>query len=294
MDIYFRPNENEGKEDLSDAESGEENENLTEVGSVENEEEDAIEEEIVIEDEPVRRSPRNNIGIPPHKYMSNNFWYQADHGNITDEPKTFKGAISAIDADNWLQAMKEELYSIQDNNTWELTELPHGRKPIGSKWVFKRKMNENGETVRYKARLVAQGFSQKFGVDYDEVFAPVVRSTTLRLLLSVAGSRGYKVRQYDVKTAFLNGILNEEIYMRQPPGFQNGNKVYKLKKSLYGLKQAARVWNQTLHESLVKNQFQKNETDKCLYMYDCNEQRVFMLIHVDDILVASDNEILMQ
>lgn len=127
-----------------------------------------------------------------------------------------------------------------------------GRKPIGSKWVFKVKYDENGTVTKYKARLVAKGFTQKYGVDYDEVFAPVARSTTLRVLLCVAGERDYFVKHFDVKTAFLNGDLKEEIYLKAPPGFKSGSKVFRLNKSLYGLKQAARGWNQALHSSLIE------------------------------------------
>lgn len=186
--------------------------------------------------------------------------------------------------------MKEELNSIEENNTWILCDLPHGRKAIGSKWVFKNKLNENGNVERRKARLVAQGFSQKFGVDYDEVFAPVARNTTLRLLLSVAGTRNYTVNHYDIKTAFLNGKLEEEIYMKQPPGFQNGGKVYRLKKSLYGLKQAARVWNNTLHEALTEQGCKQNEIDKCLYVRKQQGKVCYLLVHVDDLLVATNDK----
>ena len=284
LDVYFSDSY-EGEEYFFNAENDEEEENL-------------VDEENLLLNEPTRRSPRDNFGVLPDKYKSNNFLlYHVKHNNITtimDEPKTFNQATHSISSDEWLQAMREVLNSIHENRTWELTDLPHDRKAIGSKWVFKRKTNENGETVRHKARLVAQGFSQKFGIDYDEVFAPVARSTTMRMLLSVAGVRGYKVRQYDVKTEFLNGILDEEIYLKQPQGFQEGNKVYKLKKGLYGLKQAARVWNQTLHESLIRNAFKQSETDKCLYIYCENDQLIFVLIHVDDILVTSNNEHLMQ
>lgn len=199
FDVYFRyPNENDGDEYFINEESDQEEENLIEQenlitneltkgspreAELDEKEEDPVEEENLIIDEPTRRSPRDNIGVPPEKYKSNNFLsYQVQHKKETtnmDEPKTFIQATHSNDADEWLKAMKEEFNSIQENVTWELTELPNDRKSVGSKWVFKRKTNEKGETVRYKARLVAQGFSQKFGIDYDEVFAPVARSTTI-------------------------------------------------------------------------------------------------------------------
>jgi hypothetical protein len=146
------------------------------------------------------------------------------------------------------------------------------------------------DNIRRKARLVAQGFSQKFGVNYDEVFAPVAKTTTLRLLLSIAGKRNYAVRQYDVKTAFLNGNLEEEVFMRQPPGITNDRRVLRLRKSIYGLKQAAKVWNETLNDILLKNHFIRNEFDKCLYIRETNNNTTYVLVHVDDLLVAGSNE----
>lgn len=149
--------------------------------------------------------------------------------------------------------MEEELEAIERNDTWELTNLPEGARAIGSKWVYKLKRNQDGNIETFKARLVVQGFSQKFGIDYDEIFAPVARSTTMRLLLSIAGKRNYGVYHYDIKTAFLNGKLDQEIFLKPPLGIEHEGKVYKLKKSLYGLKQAAFVWNCTLHKALEKN-----------------------------------------
>lgn len=153
------------------------------------------------------------------------------------------------DKDKWIYAMKDEIKSLKENGTWELCELPADRKAIGCKWLFKIKTDENGNIDRYKARLVAQGFSQKFGTDYDQVFAPVVKQTTFRLLLSIASTKNLIVKHLDVNTAYLNGILSETIYMtiymKQPPGFiEEGEEhlVCILKKSLYGLKQAGRCW----------------------------------------------------
>lgn len=244
------------------------------------------EEEPEIEEVPVapRRSARANKGVPP-AYLND---YVAVTGEESYEPKSYADAMKAVDSKEWLESMKEELESIERNQTWELTDLPQGRKAIGSKWVFKKKFDDNGKVVRRKARLVAQGFSQKYGIDYDEVFAPVARSTTFRMLMSVSGAKKYLVKQYDIKTAFLNGNLDEEIYLKPPPGSDEKEKVYRLKKSLYGLKQSARVWNQTLHESLVKNGCKQNETDNCLYSLASGGDIVHLLIHVDDILAATN------
>lgn len=234
-----------------------------------------------------RRSTRQNLGKMPEKLRDYRMY--CIKNEKTSEPLNYKEATNCEESEQWLTAMNTELAGIEKNETWELTELPEGRKAIGSKWVFKVKKDEHGKEI-FKARLVAQGFTQRFGIDYDEVFAPVTRDTTFRLLLSVAGTRNYIVSQYDIKTAFLNGKLEEEIYLQQPPGFRRGDKVYRLKKSLYGLKQAANVWNKTLHESLIRNGCTQNETDKCLYKKEQNGMVCYIIIHVDDMLTATNNE----
>jgi hypothetical protein len=140
--------------------------------------------------------------------------------------------------------MHEELQNFEQNKVWVLVPPPPECHPIGTKWVFKNKQSEDGVVVRNKARLVAQGFCQKEGVDFEETFAPVARIEAIRMLLAYAASKGFKLYQMDVKSAFLNGYIEEEVYVRQPPGFENpkySNHVYKLHKSLYGLKQAPRA-----------------------------------------------------
>ena len=256
---------------------------------VEDDEESEVEEE---NHETLRRSTRSNFGNPP-AYLENYVTYKADESR---DPRNFKEAMESANKIEWKKAMELELETIEENNTWELTELPKGKQLVGSKWVFKTKhgSGENEGEVKHKARLVAQGFSQKFGVDYDEVFAPVARSVTFRLLLSIAGERNYKVQQYDVKSAFLNGILEEEIYLKPPPGSNVGNLVYRLRKSLYGLKQSARVWNQTLHETLEVYGCKQNSTDNCLYSWKEGDNVCYLLVHVDDILVAGNDETAMK
>ena len=211
--------------------------------------------------------------------------------NVTSfEPTTYTQAISCSDKQHWIQAMNEELQSIENNDTWSLVDLPKGRTAIGSKWVFKTKVNDEGKVTRFKARLVAQGFTQKFGIDYDEVFAPVARPSTFRTLLSVAGKQNLSVMQYDVKTAFLNGSLDEEIYLKPPQGSSITNKVYKLNKALYGLKQAARKWNEALHECLIKLNFIQSKHDNCLYIFKNGYDTCFLIIHVDDMLISSKHK----
>jgi hypothetical protein len=242
--------------------------------------------EAVEDVQPLRRSNRGNFGIPPAKYG-----YLCS-GEI-NEPKGFKEAIASPQSKEWLHAMDEEVKSIKECKVWDLVDLPKDRKAIGCKWVFKVKKDENGNVSRYKARLVAKGFSQKYGVDYDEVFAPVVRSTTFRTLLSIAGNRNYRVKHYDVKTAFLNGNIEEEIFMKQPEGYEEGDKVCFLRKGLYGLKQAARQWNKEIDKVLKKSGYSQSAHDPCLYCIDRDNSTNYILIHVDDILMASDCEELM-
>ncbi|RVW64469.1 Retrovirus-related Pol polyprotein from transposon RE2 [Vitis vinifera] len=158
------------------------------------------------------------------------------------DPITFQEAIKDL---KWHKAMNEEIGSIEKNNSWELVELPKGQKSIGVKWVYKTKLNKDGGVDKYKARLVAKGYKQEFGVDYKEVFAPVAKLDTIRFVLSMAAQKSWSIHQLDVKSAFLHGELEEEVYIDQPPGYvKQGyeNQVYKLKKALYGLKQAPRAW----------------------------------------------------
>ena len=160
--------------------------------------------------------------------------------NINDEPKTFSEAMASRDAAFWKEVVNDEMDSIMFNNTWVLVDFPKGSKPIGSKWVFRKKYNSDGSLQTFKARLVVKDFTQKEGIDYFDTYAPVARITSIRILFSLTSIFKLHVHQMDVKTAFLNGDLKEEVYMEQSEGFVltgNKNKVCKLVKSLYGLKQ---------------------------------------------------------
>jgi transposase InsO family protein len=265
------PNESqsEGEDDYGSAESDSESSNSE-----------------ASEDEQPRRSNRQNLGQIPARFNDFQMYSVASE----EDPNSFKQAMESADADEWKIAIKEELDAIESNGTWELVDLPAGRKAIGSKWVFKTKRNDEGNPVKRKARCVAQGFSQKYGIDYLDVYAPVARNVSLRMMLSTAGRKKLIVKQYDVKSAFLNGDLQEEIFMKPPPGTNYNGKVCKLVKSLYGLKQAANVWNAKLHESLVKRGCVQNETDNCLYLYTSGGESVHLLAHVDDILAATSSE----
>lgn len=214
--------------------------------------------------------------------------------NAIVEPKNLNDVLHDPYKDEWLEAMRDEMDSMHKNKTWELVELPPDRKAIGNKWVFTVKTNFNGEIEKFKARFVAQGFSQKFGVDYDEIFAPVVNKTTFRILLSIASRMKLKVHQFDVKTAFLNGVIQETIYMKQPPGFVvkgQEHLVCSLKRSIYGLKQAANSWNEAINEILLTFGFKRSTTDNCLYFKRFDDGNwCIILIYVDDILITATDE----
>ena len=175
-----------------------------------------------------------------------------------DEPKTF---VEAKDEGTWRHAMDEEMSSIISNNTWRLVDLPAGHKAIGLKWVYKLKRDANGDIQKHKARLVAKGYVQRQGIDFEEVFAPVARLESVRVLLAIAAPRGWEVHHMDVKSAFLNGELAEEVYVRQPEGFidtNNAQAVLKLRKALYGLRQAPRAWNIKLDSALAALGFERS------------------------------------
>jgi hypothetical protein len=177
------------------------------------------------------------------------------------------------------------------NGTWEIVKLPPGKRAIGSRWFMKVKYNADGSLDRYKARLVAKGYSQRPGFDFKETFAPTVRYSTIRIILAIAALEDLELRSIDISHAYLNGHLEEEIYMQQPEGFEVGGPefVCKLNKSLYGLKQAGRVWNKTLRSVLSSIGFQQVKSDHGLYIFQRDGVRIFMPVFVDDITLAGNN-----
>nr|KYP55753.1 Retrovirus-related Pol polyprotein from transposon TNT 1-94 [Cajanus cajan] len=182
------------------------------------------------------------------------------------EPKTFKQALSNS---TWSAAMQIEYNALLRNGTWSLVRLPPSRTAIGCKWVFRVKENPDGTVQKYKAHLVAKGFNQQFGFDYNETFAPVIKPVTLRLILTLALTHHWPLQQLDINNAFLNGTLDEEVYMTQPPGFETSDKkfVCKLHKAIYGLKQAPRAWFEKLKLTLLQFNFQASKCDPSLFVY---------------------------
>lgn len=218
-------------------------------------------------------------------------------GFVESVPLTVEEAKESDDWHNWKGAMQEEFSSLIANNTWSLIELPRNKNLVDCKWIFKIKRNDHGNIVRYKARLVARGFTQVKGFDYGETYAPVTRLSTFRVLLVIANQFGLHVHQMDVTCAFLQGDLKEEIYMKQPIGFEHSNKnlVCKLNKAIYGLKQSSKCWNVRFHNFVVnKLGFRRSLSDYCLYIKVVNKIKCFILIYVDDIILASNDLVDMQ
>ena len=192
-------------------------------------------------------------------------------------------------SDKWRDATTLEYNTLIDNGTWEIVDLPPGEKAIGSGWVFKVKHNEDGSIERFKARFVAKGYSQCPGLDYTESFAPTFCPATLCIIMALAASEDLELCSVDITSAFTNGDLDEEIYMKQPEGFHVGSpkQVCRLRKSLYGLKQSARQWNKKLHSVLTELGLKCIESDRSVYIYSNGEVRIIVPIYIDDITLAS-------
>jgi hypothetical protein len=186
--------------------------------------------------------------------------------------------------------MHEELENFERNQVWELVDPPPGCKLIGTKWAWKNKEGEKGEVVRNKSRLVAQGFSQKEGINYDETFAPVARLEAIRIILAFSVANGFKLHQMDVKSAFLNGVLEEEVYVRQPPGFESEKyPQYMLRKALYGLKLAPRAWYGRLKGFLFERGFEMGKVDQTLFLLRQSRDILIVQVYVDDIVFGGSS-----
>lgn len=207
------------------------------------------------------------------------------------EPQSYAEAIKSPDSEVWSRAIKEEMDSLIENNTWSLVDLPTNRRAIDNRWVFKIKYKSNGDIDRYKARLVVKGFTQKYGIDYQETFCPVVKFSSIRMILATAANEKLILKQFDIKTAFLYGELDEEIYMKQPVGFNdNSGKVCRLHRSLYGLKQASRCWNKKFTDFLHSFGLSASKADPCVFIARKDQKVMILAIWTDDGMIAVSNE----
>ena len=261
------------------------------VESEKEESEQEIEEQL----EPLRWLQRTKR--PPVRYGIDEFTNTANVTNQanyqvakTEEPKTIDDALNSDHSQEWKGAADSEYSSLMENQTWDLVKLPEGHSIVGGKWVFRVKYDGNGKVNCFKGRLVAQGFSQRHGVDYEEIFSPVVYLSSIRTLLAFAAKKKLHVHQMDVVSAFLNGDLKEEIYMKQPPGYvQLGkeNLVCKLRKSIYGLKQSPRCWNQKLCDHLKSLGFKESGADSCVFIKNESNNLKIIAVYVDDLILIA-------
>ncbi|RVW64339.1 Retrovirus-related Pol polyprotein from transposon RE1 [Vitis vinifera] len=200
----------------------------------------------------------------------------------------------ALQHPEWRKAVNEEIQALQKNDTWKIMKLPQGKRPVGCKWVFNVKYKADGRIDRYKARLVAKGFTQTYGIDFQETFAPVAKLNTIRVLLSLAANLDWNLHQLDVKNAFLNGDLEEEVYMEIPSGLKlssSNDLVCKLQKSLYGLKQSPRAWFERFTKVIKGEEFSQGQSDHTLFIKRSPGGKITVLIvYVDDIIVTGNDE----
>lgn len=241
------------------------------------------------EDEPISKRLRDRTILHNSKFDD---YVMAAHDFVSqiETPTTYSEAVTSKGKHQWNIAMKSEIKSLQENQTWEMADLPRGSKALPSKWVYKVKTNPDGSIDKFKARLVIKGFRQREGIDYNETFSPVAKLGTIRAILSIAASQNLHLSQFDVSTAFLYGHLEESIFMKQPEGFDDGSKkVCKLRRSLYGLKQAPRCWNRRFGSFLLKLSLKPSESDPCLYMRVNGGKKLILALYVDDGLVAASD-----
>ncbi|GJR80951.1 retrotransposon protein, putative, ty1-copia subclass [Tanacetum coccineum] len=241
------------------------------------------------EEAPVRRSERPHRA--PNRLCLNVEVEEHSLGDL-NEPANYKAAMLDQESNKWLDAMNAEMQSMKDNQVWRLVDLPPNGKTVGSKWLFKKKTDMDGNVHTYKARLVAKGFTQTYGVDYEETFSPVADIRAIRILIAIAAFYDYEIWQMDVKTAFLNGYLDEDIYMVQPEGFidpKHPRKVCKLQRSIYGLKQASRSWNKRFDEEIKRFGFTQNLDEPCVYQKASGSNVTFLILYVDDIIIMGNH-----
>ena len=247
------------------------------------------------EDSKLRHYPRRER--KPPEFLNDNITNSeddSDHALINFDhcykatcniPRTYWEAIDSSDAQGWVDAMHEEQESLKENNVFELTNLSEGKKTVGSKWFYTSKENPDG-SKRYKARFIAWGFSQKKGINYGETFSPTANITTIRILMRMVVQYDVIIHQMDVKTEYLHVPIEYETFVEQPEGFKTNKLVYRLNKSLYGLKQSGRNWNKMLHECLIRIDFMQNPANHCVYMKQ--NKGLLIISWVDDLFWQSN------
>lgn len=273
-------------------------------------ENESEEEQTVLEDEgtdlsnyQLSRDRKRRVIIPPVRYATGPppdhltkdyevaFALAVFEDIDVEEPSDYYEAMRSADKKKWKFAADEEMNSLEKNETWDIVDRPKERKVIECRWIFKIKPGvPGGEPKRYKGRVVAKGYAQREGIDYQEVFSPVVRHISICIMLSLVVYEDLELEQMDVRTAFLHGNLDEEIFMEQPDGFEQGgkDKVCLLKKSLYGLKQAPRQWNKRFDKFMKDQNFKRSVQNQCVYRKEVAEKQfVYLLLYVDDMLLAA-------
>ena len=232
-----------------------------------------------------------NMAENMRKHAYHEVLLAAENTNLHNKPISVKEAKGRPDWKKWEMAMQEELESLKWHGTYEQVErLPPGRKAVGYKWVFKLKLNLDNSIARYKARLVAKGYSQVPSQDFTETTSPVACLLSYHALLSLAAKLNLEVHHLDIETMFLNGTLDEEIYMKAPGSSDtSSDEVWQLKKSLYGLKQVSHVWNKLLDSMLKKLGFDQCDKDTCVYLHQSKKGFIILAIHVDDMLIVSNS-----
>ena len=195
-------------------------------------------------------------------------------------PDSYEEAMTSPQVSEWKSAMQKEINSLCTNETWDVVELPEGERVVGARWVYTVKLDNHNNVVKYKARYVAKGYGQRCVIDYDQTFTPTARLSTIRVLLQMCVQYDLTIlHQMDVSSVYLNAHIDVDLYIEQPKGFEiRKNKVCKLKKSLYGLKQAGKLWNQVLDDFLLGIRFEKSHVDHCLYKRKVNNHVVYILV----------------
>ncbi|KAE8672566.1 G patch domain-containing protein TGH [Hibiscus syriacus] len=243
----------------------------------------------------IRKGVRKCTAHPINKYVA--------YGKLQSNFRAFTASINSVkiprnvteafQSPEWKHAVEEEIKALQKNKTWSLTDLPEGKRAVGCRWIFTVKYHSDGSVERYKARLVAKGFSQSYGIDYQETFAPVAKLNTIRILLSVAVNMDWKLHQLDIKNAFLNGNLEEEVYIEVPPGLEGNvtkKTMCKLNKSLYGLKQSPMAWFDRFAKAMTQNGFKQSQADHTLFRKITLSGKITLLIvYVDDMIITGSD-----